>query len=384
MRSGASGAAKAAPKAVQNFRPVHQGLGERLACYHDEMKREFDGINRIAIAIYDPSTDILKSFVDSSEGDNPFEHCVARLAELTPLATLARTGGRRVINDMVNHPAGTPVHARKLISAGYLSSYTVPIFHKGVFHGFIFFNSFQTGYFTPGVVQRLRSVAEVVSLHTIMELDAVRMIQAAVQTVRQISRARDEETGAHLERMARYARLIALRLAPRRGLSDDWVEFLFQFAPLHDVGKIAVPDQILFKPGRLTPEEFEVMKTHVTKGSEIVDTMADTFRIGGAPYVRVLRNVVAHHHEAIDGSGYPHGLTGEAISLEGRITAVADVFDALTSERPYKKAWSNDEAFAFLTEQAGRKFDPDCVEILKSSEAAIADIQRQFRETVAD
>lgn len=383
MRQGTSGVAKAAPP-VQSFRPVHQGLAERLACFHDEVKRDFDGINRIAIAIYDTSTDILKSFVDSSEGDNPFEHTVARLSELKPLATLARTGGRRVINDLANHPAGTPAHARRLLSGGYLSSYTVPIFHKGTFRGFIFFNSFQAGYFTPAVVQRLRPVAEVVSLHTIMELDAVRMIQAAVQTVRQISRARDEETGAHLERMARYARLIALRLAPRRGLSDDWVEFLFQFAPLHDVGKIAVPDQILFKPGRLTPEEFEVMKTHVAKGCEIVDTMAENFRIGGAPYVRVLRNVVAHHHEAIDGSGYPHGLAGEAISLEGRITAVADVFDALTSVRPYKKAWTVDEAFDFLTEQSGRKFDKDVVDILKSSEAAIADIRRQFTESAAD
>jgi HD-GYP domain-containing protein (c-di-GMP phosphodiesterase class II) len=359
-------------------------LAERLACFHDEIKRDFDGINRIAIAIYDAGTDILKSFVDSSEGDNPFEHAVARLSELKPLAQLARTGGRRVINDLSCHPASTPAHAKRLLSAGYLSSYTVPIFHKGIFHGFIFFNSFQAGYFAPAVVQRLRTVAEVVSLHTIMELDGVRMIQAAVETVRQISRARDEETGAHLERMARYARLIALRLAPRRGLSDDWVEFLFQFAPLHDVGKIAVPDQILFKPGRLTPEEFDVMKTHVTKGSEIIDTMATTFRIGGAPYMRVLRNVVSHHHEAIDGSGYPHGLSGEAISLEGRITAVADVFDALTSERPYKAAWTAEQAFAFLTEQSGRKFDPDVVDILKNSSAAIADIQSQFGEARHD
>lgn len=383
MRLGMVGAAKLSSPG-QTFRPVHQGLAERLACFHDEVKRDFDGINRIAIAIYDSSTDILKSFVDSSEGDNPFEHAVARLSELKPLATLARTGGRRVINDLPNHPAGTPAHAKRLTEAGYLSSYTVPIFHKGTFHGFIFFNSFQTGYFTPAVVQRLRPVAEVVSLHTIMELDAVRMIQAAVEMVRQISRARDEETGAHLERMARYARLIALRLAPRRGLSDEWVEFLFQFAPLHDVGKIAVPDQILFKPGRLTPEEFQIMKTHVAKGCEIVDTMTETFRIGGAPYVRVLRNVVAHHHEAIDGSGYPQGLAGEAISLEGRITAVADVFDALTSQRPYKAAWTVDQALDFLTEQSGKKFDPDAVEILKSNRAAIADIQSQFTESVLD
>lgn len=370
--------------AAQMFRPVHQGLAERLACLHDEIKREADGVNRIAIAIYDSRSDILKSFVHSSEGDSPFEHTVARLSDLKPLAELARTGARRIIHDLANHSTSNPAHNKRLVDAGYLSSYTVPIFNKGMFHGFVFFNSFLANYFSPPVVQRLKPLAEVVTLHTVMELDAVRMIGAAVKTVRQISRVRDEETGTHLERMARYTRLIAQRMAPRCGMSDEWVEFLFQFAPLHDVGKVAVPDHILFKPGRLTPEEFTVMKTHVDRGVEIVDTMADTFRLGGAPYVRILKNVVAHHHECIDGSGYPHGLKGDAISLEGRIAAVADVFDALTSARPYKQAWTTDDALGFLTEQADKKFDPMAVNILKASRSAIADIQSQFAETETD
>lgn len=368
----------------RTFRPVHQGLAERLACLHDEIKRDADGVNRIAIAIYDSRSDILKSFVHSSEGDSPFEHTVARLADLKPLAELARTGARRIIHDLANHPSSNPSHNRRLVDAGYLSSYTVPIFHKGLFHGFVFFNSFQANYFTPPVVQRLKPLAEVVTLHTVMELDAVRMIGAAVKTVRQISRVRDEETGTHLERMGRYTRLIAQRMAPRCGMSDEWVEFLFQFAPLHDVGKVAVPDHILFKPGRLTAEEFTVMKTHVGRGVEIVDTMAETFRLGGAPYVRILKNVVAHHHECIDGSGYPHGLKSDAISLEGRIAAVADVFDALTSSRPYKKAWTNEEALDLLQREAGRKFDPDCVAALAGDPDAIREIQLQFTETIFD
>lgn len=373
-----------APGPIPKFRATHQGLAERLACFHDEVKQEFEGVNRISITIYDPSTDLLKSFVDSSEGPNPFEHTVARLSDLKPLAILARTGARRVVHDLSNHASSMPAHLKRLLKAGYLSSYTVPIIHKANFHGFVFFNSFQPHYFTPEVLMRLKPMAEVVSLQTVMDLDAVRMIQAAVRTVRQISRARDEETGAHLERMARYTRLIAQRLAPRRGMSDEWVEFLYQFAPLHDVGKIGVPDHILLKPGRLDISEFEIMKGHVAKGVEIVDTMADTFRIGGAPYVQILRNVVAHHHEAIDGSGYPKALSGADVSLEGRIVAVADVFDALTSVRPYKPAWSTADAMAFLTEQAGAKFDPDAVDILRRSQAAIADIQSQFAEALCD
>ncbi|WP_172822205.1 HD-GYP domain-containing protein [Magnetospirillum moscoviense] len=366
------------------YRPIQQGLAERLMCLHDEMKRDFDGVNRIAVAIYEQKTDILRSFVHSSESDNPFDHTVARLADLKSLAELARTGARRVINDLTDHVSSAPAHRRRLTGAGYLSSYTVPIFHKGVFYGFVFFNSFRKGYFTGPVVRGLKAIAEVVSLQTIMELDAIRMIQAAVKTVRQISRVRDEETGTHLERMSRYTRLIALRLAPRKGMSDEWVEFLFQFSPLHDVGKIAVPDQILFKPGRLTTEEFEIMKSHVGRGNEIVQVMAETFRLTQAPYLRVLRNVVAHHHEAVDGSGYPAGLAGDEVSLEGRIVAVADVFDALTSTRPYKKPWSVEDALGFLTEQSGKKFDPEAVEVLKQSRSAIADIQRQFAEAPLD
>ncbi len=362
------------------MRPFHQGLAERLVCQHDQLRGEFPGLDRIAVAIYDHRTDLLKAFVHSSEGANPFEHAMSRLADLAGLQELARTGASRVIPDLSVHKASSMAHLRRLLQAGYLSSYTLPIFHKGSFQGFVFLNSFQRGYFTPAVVRALRPVAEVIALTTVMELDAVRMIQAAVRTIRQISRARDEETHSHLERMARYTRLIALRLAPRRGMSDEWVEFLFQFAPLHDVGKIAVPDHILLKPGRLTPEEFEVMKGHVAKGVEIVDVMADTFRISGAPYVRILRNVAAQHHEAVDGSGYPLGLAGEQLSLEGRIVAVADVFDALTSARPYKRPWSTHEALAYLVEQAGRKFDPEAVEILRNSGAAIADIQHQFAE----
>ncbi|CAA7616017.1 HD domain-containing phosphohydrolase [Magnetospirillum sp. UT-4] len=362
------------------YRPVHQSLAERVMCLHDEIKRDLPGVNRVAIAIYDPRTDIVKSFLHSSEGDSPFEHTVARLADLKPLAELARTGARRVIHDLEIHPTTTPAHNRRLVKAGYRSSYTVPMFNKGTFHGFLFFNSFEPGYFSQPVVHRLRPLAEVVALTAVMELDAVRMIQAAVKTVRQISHVRDEETGSHLERMARYARLIALRLAPRQGLTDEWVELLFQFAPLHDVGKIAVPDHILFKPGRLSPEEFAVMRNHVARGVEIVDVMASTFRIADAGYVRILRNVVAHHHECIDGTGYPNGLAGNGISLEGRIAAVADVFDALTSNRPYKNAWSNQDALDYLAAEAGRKFDADAVEILRSSGAAIHDIQSQFAE----
>ena len=209
-------------------------------------------------------------------------------------------------------------------------------------------------------------------------------MQAAVKVIRSVSSARDEETGSHLARMARYARMIAAKLADAKGLSDEFVEYVFQFAPLHDVGKVSVPDAILLKPGRLTFEEFEVMKTHVEKGVHIVDLMVQDFGLKAMPHFDLLRNIVAYHHEALDGSGYPYGLSGDAIPIEARIAAVADVFDALTSERPYKKAWSNDEALELLRSQAGVKFDADCVAALADNPETVADIQARFGETIFD
>jgi HD-GYP domain-containing protein (c-di-GMP phosphodiesterase class II) len=153
---------------------------------------------------------------------------------------------------------------------------------------------------------------------------------------------------------------------------------------MHDVGKIAVPDSILLKPGRLTADEFEVMKTHVARGVEIVDLMCRDFGMRSMPHFGLLRNIVAYHHEAIDGSGYPHGLKGEDIPIEARIAAVADVFDALTSKRPYKEAWSNQRAFDLLKAEAGTKFDPDCVAALVSREEQVVAIQARFEETLYD
>ncbi|MGE5546390.1 MAG: HD-GYP domain-containing protein [Solirubrobacterales bacterium] len=365
---------------------MQRGLAERLICLHDEIKGDdlLSSLARIAVALYDDSSDILKTFIHSSDGDSPLDHTVARLSELPTLQQLAWTGARRTVNDMTVPAAKGQEHAIRLVAAGYHSSYTVPIQHKGTFYGFLFFNSLRAGFFTPAVIQRLRPYADLIALVVMRELDTVRMMQAAVKVIRSVSSARDEETGAHLARMARYARLIAAKLADKYGLSDEFVEFVFQFCPLHDVGKVAVPDSILLKPGKLTDEEFGIMKSHVARGVEIIDMMMRDFGLQSMPHFELLRNIVAFHHEAMDGSGYPYKRTGDSIPIEARIAAVADVFDALTSTRPYKKAWSNEDALALLSENAGVKFDPDCVAAMVDNLAAIQEIQAQFAESIFD
>ncbi|MEW6678022.1 MAG: HD domain-containing phosphohydrolase [Pseudomonadota bacterium] len=162
---------------------------------------------------------------------------------------------------------------------------------------------------------------------------------------------RDPETGAHIQRMSNYSRLIAEQM----GLSDTEQEVILRAAPMHDVGKIAIPDHILLKPGRLDPDELVIMRTHAERGYEIL-------RGSKSDLLDIAALIAWTHHEKWDGTGYPRGLKGEEIHLYGRIVAVADVFDALTTERPYKQAWEIERACAFLQEQTGTHFDPRCIE----------------------
>jgi len=193
--------------------------------------------------------------------------------------------------------------------------------------------------------------------------------------------ARMHESGLldHLQRVAHFSRLIARRLAGSHGLTDDFVEQVFLVAPLHDVGKAGISTDILLKPGRLSPHERTVMASHVTIGMQIVETLIVRFDLGDLAGIDVLRNIVAGHHEKLDGSGYPLGLGGDAIPLESRIVAVADIFDALTSHRAYKEAWPAASAFAALEALAADgKLDPACVAALCTCQDECREIMDRF------
>lgn len=168
-----------------------------------------------------------------------------------------------------------------------------------------------------------------------------------VKRLRAAAEFKDDETGSHIERMARTAQL----LARAAGLSEAESELVLMAAPMHDVGKIGIPDRILLKPTPLTPDEWRVMRMHPGIGAGIIGKH-------DAPILKIARRIALTHHEKWDGTGYPRGLKGEEIPLVGRIVALADVFDALTSERPFKPAWPVDNAVTYIREQTGRHFDP--------------------------
>jgi HD-GYP domain-containing protein (c-di-GMP phosphodiesterase class II) len=362
----------------------HQGLAAQVGALHKEIRAEMElsQLGRIAVALYDPRTDLLKTFIHSSDGESPLDHATAPLSALPSLVELAHSGGTRTLNDLEAVARTGHEYAARLVSFGYRSSHTVPICGREGLRGFLFLNGSVPGFFTPTVLRRLKPYGELIAQMVLRELDALHSMQSIVKVLLQISAVRDGETGGHLARMARYSRAIGLKLAGPLGFSDEFVEYLFQFAPVHDVGKISVPDHILLKPGPLTSEEFTVMQGHVAHGIEIVDLAVGDFGFISTAHLQMLRQIVACHHEKIDGSGYPHGLKGGEIPLEARIVAVADVFDALTSRRPYKAAWNNADAMAALNADAAEnRLDDDCVAALAECMPEILDIQSRFAET---
>ena len=356
---------------------------EQLREIHLTLRSELPGVIRVAVALYDRRTDVIKTFVHSTEGTaQPFLHYEARLRDVPSLAELAAHGQPRVLDDFAAHGALCGRHTEVLLDCGYRSSFTLPIIDQGRLFGFLFFDASAANFFTSATVQHLAIYGRLISLLIINALTPANTLRSLVEVTKALSHLRNGETGLHLERMARYARLIARALADRCGddaIDDEFVEFIFRFAPLHDVGKIGIPDSILLKPGRLSEAEIAVMKTHVTKGVALIDKIAQSFGVGRPQHIDVLRNIVHFHHEAYDGSGYAEGLKGEAIPLEARVVAVADVFDALTSKRSYKPAWSNAAALEYLSRHAGIIFDPLCVAALAENKAAAAALQRQFR-----
>jgi len=355
-------------------------LREKLILAHQQIREYFPFIARIAVTIYDPDTRVLKSYLHSSNDGDPLEHYQALIDDAPSLKDILHHGRPRVVNNLLTFDQSAHPHTRRIGRHGYLASYTLPMYHNGRFFGFIFFNSNQAEVFTESMLRELDLFGHLISLLVVSELISINVLSAALKTTSHITHARDPETGSHLDRMSRYSRLIARALADRYELDDDYIEHVFMFAPLHDIGKIAIPDSILLKPGALDDDETAVMKTHPSKGRQMIDDIIRNFKLDGVENIRILRNIAEYHHEAVNGTGYPEGRSGQEVPLEARIVAVADVFDALTSRRPYKEAWSNDDAFAKLKALAGERLDRDCVEALMANRDEIEAIQRRFAE----
>lgn len=205
---------------------------------------------------------------------------------------------------------------------------------------------------------------------SMVKIDALRETQ--VDLIQRLGRAaeyKDNETGMHVQRMSHYVKILATAI----GMDEEIADELRMAATMHDIGKIAIPDRILLKPGKLDEQEFERMKKHVEVGVSILESPRSTL-------ISLAQSIASTHHEKWDGTGYPRGIAGESIPIEGRLAAIADVFDALTSERPYKKAWPVEDAVAFIEEQTGKHFDPNLVPVFIQQLPYILEIKERFKE----
>ena len=212
-------------------------------------------------------------------------------------------------------------------------------------------------------------------LEEIVQARTEELRRTRLQVVQRLGMAaeyRDEETGSHILRMSHMSALLARSI----GWSPAACELMLHASPMHDIGKIGIPDAVLLKPGKFEPNEWEIMKTHAAIGGKLLAG-------DDSDLLRMAREIALTHHEKWDGSGYPEGLSGEDIPMAGRIAALADVFDALTSVRPYKKAWPVEDAVKFIEENRGRHFDPMLADVFLEKFPEILEIRSRFDESAA-
>lgn len=351
---------------LHNADEVSSTLNEKLSSLHDSLLERFDCVDRIAVTIYDEKEDTLKTFINSTRTGEAIARYEYHLSDSLSLSRLAKEGVYRVIDDIPGSIEPSSKHSEWLLKQGYHSSFTFPLYDSGNFLGMVFFDSVRPAAFTSKVQRDLLMYTNLINMIISEEMAAVRSVVTSAKVAQEISRMRDFETGAHLERMSRFARIIALELAASHNLTDEFIEHVYLFAPLHDIGKIGIPDKILLKPGKLEEEELNIMRGHVNKGVELIEKILGDFGFAHLPDSKILKNIVACHHEFLDGSGYPNGLRGDEIPIEARIVTVSDIYDALTSIRPYKKAWDANAALNELAAMVSKgKLDYECVEAVK-------------------
>lgn len=289
----------------------------------------------------------------------------------TSLGKVIEGGEPRVINDLEDYLKDRkPVHRYNqiLLEEGIRSSIAFPLLNNNAAVGIIFFSSDRKNVYGPEHIDFLKVLANSIMLSLEKTIMIDDMVVSSTLALAALAEERDNDTGDHLVRMRNYSRMVAELLAGDHryaGSVDlDYVNAIERFSPLHDIGKVAIRDNILLKPGRLTPEEFEVMKTHTTYGARVLRMANENLKKQGRDVFRIGVEIAESHHEHWDGTGYPYGKRGREIPLSARIVAVADVFDALTSRRVYKPAYSFEKSVEILTGESGTHFDPDIVAVL--------------------
>lgn len=290
----------------------------------------------------------------------------------TSLQDVVFNGRPRVINDLAAYTkqrgSQNNGYNRILLEAGIQASIALPLKTNDRPVGILFFSSERKNIYEEQHIEFLQTLSNSIALSLYKNIFIDELLFSTILALAKMAEARDEETGEHLERMKQYTVRLAewLQEEPEYGesVSIGFLKDLERFSPMHDIGKVGIRDGILLKPGKLTEEEFREMKQHTVYGADVLRTAEKNINKQNRSMFRVGIEIAENHHEKWDGTGYPHGKAGEEIPLSARIVTVADVFDALTSRRPYKEEFPFEDSFAMITGESGTRFDPGIIRAL--------------------
>ncbi|WP_051003956.1 HD domain-containing phosphohydrolase [Gottschalkia acidurici] len=306
----------------------------------------------------------------------------AKLSD-TSLENIIKNSMARTINDLEKYVYGKETdYNRVLLSEGIKSSISLPLRVNRKVIGVIFFSSVNKNVYKEEHINFLETIASSIAISFNKSIFIDELIYSSTLALAKMAESRDEDTGEHLEGMKQYTKLIAECLVKDglylEQLTISYIKDLEKFAPMHDIGKVGVPDGILLKAGKLTDEEFKAMRNHAIYGGEILRVAEENIMKQHRSLYKLGIEIAEGHHEKWDGTGYPHNVSGEDIPLSARIVAMADVFDALTSKRVYKEAFSFEKSFNIIVEGKGKHFDPYIVESFINHKDDIFKLYKSF------
>lgn len=343
----------------------------------DFINKTFSSIipyNYIGVALLNDDKTMLKASYGVSDGkvvgmpENL--HGVSFNINETSLGKLIQTGEARIINDLESYTNNKSIKSynKIILASGIKASITLPLKVSGKPIGIIFFSSINKNVYQEGHMKFLETLASSIAISFQQNTYIDNIIYSSVLALAKLAEARDTDTGQHLERMKTYSRIIAEILHEHDTYADEvtleYVGNIERYSPLHDIGKVGIPDDILLKPEKLNEEEYELMKKHALYGAEVLKNAEDNLNAHGRSVFDMAIDITVGHHEKWDESGYPYGKGGLDIPLSARIVAISDVFDALTSRRPYKEPFSYEESISIIEQGKGKNFDPNIVELV--------------------
>lgn len=356
--------------------------GQALKLAHQMVQARLPQADRLAMVSYDAQTDQVSTFISSTAEGLTVNRREAPLARLPNLQQLAATGRCRIVEDLAEAAGPAAAQANGSRARGYRSSFTQPVYRGQVLAGFVFLESHQPGAFRAQDESELSLFVGTIAQLLLLPDAFPHGLADAVQAALVLAHIPGVESRNHLRRIAQYSRLMAQAIAPQNGLDEEFIDCVTRFAPLHDIGMAAIAGDLLRKPGRLDSAEIALIKQHVELGAVVMGHVAAQAGEASELALRVMRNIVLGHHERGDGSGYPFGLVMAQTPLEARIVAVADVYDALSTTRPYRDALSPQAIEQELMAEAHReRLDRACVTALLAAQGQCREIQRRYPDT---